>query len=67
MKKLFLLFGALSLMFALSNTHQTFAEEASEKVMVCHFEENEEGELVEVCEEEEITPYIFCTPECWDE
>ena len=58
----------LGLLFALTvvcypMTNNIFAQE-SDPVLVCHFEEDENGEMIEVCEE--ISTYQVCSPECWD-
>lgn len=61
MKKLFVLFSVFSLLTLNLSTH-VFANE--ETKVVCHYEVDEEGKQYEVCEE--VSPYIFCSLECWD-
>lgn len=62
MKKIFLLFAALTIICG-PMVNDIFAQE-NDPVLVCHFEENEDGEMIEVCEE--ISNYQLCSPECWD-
>ncbi|MGN1345073.1 MAG: hypothetical protein ACI4U3_10860 [Traorella sp.] len=64
MKKLFMVLGALSLGITLTSSH-ILAEDSDEPTLVCEYEFDEEGNLVEVCHEVEITPLDLCTPECW--
>lgn len=65
MKKFALLFGALSIAVVMIGSNEIFAED-SDSIYVCHFEENEDGEIIEVCETNNGKERIYCTPECWD-
>ena len=62
MKKLFILLTAFSITCS-GMTNDIFANE-NDTILVCHFEEDENGDVIEVCEE--ISTYQLCTPECWD-
>lgn len=61
MKKIFILLAAFVITCG-PMVNGIFAQE--DPVLVCHFEEDENGELIEICEE--ISTYQLCTPECWD-
>ena len=63
-RKLFMILGAFSLLCCLNDTN-VFAND-DEPIIVCHFEENEDGELIEICEEMKPSTFDYCTPECWD-
>lgn len=62
MKKMFILLATLSIIGG-SAVNEIFAQE-NDPILVCHFEEDENGEVIEVCEE--VSTYQLCTPECWD-
>ena len=62
--KMFLALGALSLICCL-NGNSTYAQD-EEPIIVCHFEENDDGEIIEICEEIKPSTYELCSPECWD-
>ena len=60
MKKFIILAALFATWCSMANN--IFAQE-NDPVLVCHFEETENGELIEVCEE--TSTYQLCTPECW--
>ena len=60
MKKMFILLATLSIIGG-STVNEIFAQE-NDPILVCHFEEDENGEVNEVCEE--VSTYQLCTPEC---
>ena len=62
MKKVFILLTAFSILLG-STTNNVMAQE-NEPTLVCHYELDENGEWIEVCEE--ISTYEFCSPECWN-
>ena len=62
MKKTFILLTALSI--ALGTSINEVSAQDNEPILVCHFEEDENGEMIEVCEE--ISNYQYCSPECWN-
>ena len=64
MKKILIALGVLSLTCNLVGSN--ILAEDDEPLLVCHFEEDENGEEIEVCEEVIPSTYEYCSPECWN-